>query len=54
MQKKKTVEEFNKQLPFITLGLTSLFFISNTKTQSHMNHDEKDMWTFLSILISSY
>lgn len=39
MSKEKQLEkEFNKQPSFITIGLTSLFIISNTKTQSHVLH----------------
>lgn len=39
MSKEKQLE-FNKQLSFITIDLTSLFTISNTKTQSHVLHCE--------------
>lgn len=36
MSKEK--KEFNKQASFITIDLTSLFIISNTKTQRHLLH----------------
>lgn len=39
MSKENQLEkEFNKQPLFITIGLTSLFIISSTKTQSHVLH----------------